>query len=362
VRYLSNTDVQAVLDMRTCLSALRAGYEDLARGDAAYVPRIDLFAPTGRPADYYCLGTMAGVCRSTGVAALRIKSDILAWPDGQTQEKYCVEPGTYSGVILLYGLANGEPLALINDGYLQHLRVGGCAALGVDVLARQDTAVVGLLGSGGMARTYLEAIALVRPLHAVKVYSPTPEHRQAYAEEMAERVGVPITPVESAEIAVRGSDIVVTATDSMRPTFSGEWVDPGTHITCVTRRELDQSIVRRADVVAQLGVHTIVPEGRVPGMEWPQSGVAGYVSGQPDERQRLGQRHAAETGDYPSLMDITRGLAPGRTDPSQVSLFINTGTQGLQFAAVAGRAYHLACERGLGQTFPREWFLQDIRD
>ncbi|SRR5579884_564068 len=360
--YLSNADVASVLDIRATLEALRAGYADLARGDAAYVPRIDLFAPTGRPDDYYVWGSMTGVCRTTGVVAVRMKSDVISWPDGKTQEKYCVAPGTYCGLVFLFSIRNGEPLAMMNDGYVQHMRVGGCAALGTDLLARPDAAVLGMLGSGGMARTFLEAIAAVRPLRRVKVYSPTAAHRARYAAEMADRLSLAVEAVDTAEAAVRGSDVVATATDSMVPTFEPGWLEPGTHVACVTRREVGQALVERADVVAQLGSLSIPVEHRVPGMEYPQSNVASYVTGQPEERARLPWQYHAERGEYPHLIDIQAGRVPGRTDPRQVTLFINTGTQGLQFAAVAGRAYALARERGLGQPMPTEWFLQDIRD
>ena len=93
--YLSNPDVQLVLDMSTTLGALRDGYRDLARGDAAYIPRIDLWAPTGGQDDYYCFGSMTGASRSAGVVAVRIKSDVITWSDrGKTTQKHCVEPGT----------------------------------------------------------------------------------------------------------------------------------------------------------------------------------------------------------------------------------------------------------------------------
>jgi alanine dehydrogenase len=362
MRYLSNADVEAVLDMRTCLQALRAGYDDLVRGDAAYIPRIDLYAPTGRVEDYYRWGSMSGVCRATGVVATRIKSDIVSWPDGRTEDKHCIEPGTYSGIILVYSIRNGEPLALMNDGYLQHMRVGGSAGLGADVLARKDAEVLGLLGSGGMARTYLEAIAQVRRLRRVKVYSPTGAHRQAFADEMGERLGLEVMPVETAEEAVRESEIVATATDAMGPTFDAEWVEPGTHVTCVTRRELNKTIVGRADLVAQLGLATIPADYRLPGLEWPSANIAAWVVGQPEERARLPWSKTSEAGEYVHLVDIQAGRVPGRTDDQQVTLFINTGTQGLQFASVAGRVLELATQRGLGQQMPLEWFLQDIRD
>jgi alanine dehydrogenase len=360
--YLSNDDVHAVLDTRTCLDALRGGYRDLARGDAAYIPRIDIHAPTGRDDDYYRWGSMSGVCRSEGVVAIRIKSDVVSWPGGLTEEKYCIQPGTYSGIILLYSTTNGEPLALINDGVLQHMRVGGSAGLGADALARQDSAVLGMMGSGGMAETYLEAIAAVRPLRLVKVFSPNADHRAAYAREMSRRLEIEVVAVDSPEEATRGSDIVSTATDAMDPTFRPEWVEPGAHVTCVSRRELDNAIIDRADVVIQLGIGTIPTEFKVPDLEWPYGGTVSYITGQPEERRRLPSHKSAELREYPSLTELETGRAGGRTDPGQVTLFINSGTQGLQFAAVAGRTYHLAKEKGLGKPMPLEWFLQDIRD
>src|SRR3954469_1508611 len=115
MRFLSNADVMDCLDMPTTLDALRTGYADLVAGDAAYVPRIDLYAPTGRDDDYYRWGSMTGACRMYGRAASPIKSDVLSGPDGQTEEKDGVKPGAYAGIILVYSIRNGEPLALIQD-------------------------------------------------------------------------------------------------------------------------------------------------------------------------------------------------------------------------------------------------------
>ena len=96
-----------------------------------------------------------------------------------------MEPGTYCGLIMLFSTRDGEPLAMINDGILQHMRVGGGAGLGVRYLSRPDSRTVGMLGSGGMARTYLEAFAAVRDIRSVKVFSPTKANRERYAEEMS---------------------------------------------------------------------------------------------------------------------------------------------------------------------------------
>ncbi|MBS3942499.1 MAG: ornithine cyclodeaminase family protein [Actinobacteria bacterium] len=359
---LRNDDVRQVLDMPTTLRALQVGYADLAAGDAAYIPRIDLYAPTGNDDDYYRFGSMSGACRTYGVLATRLKSDIVSWPDGRTEEKHCVEPGTYSGMILLYATSNGEPLALIQDGYLQHMRVGGSAGIGVDVLARENAATLGLLGSGGMARSYLEAIAEVRSLEHVRVFSPTPAHRQHFAESAQRELGLSVTAVDSAEEAVRGADIVATATDAMGPTFDASWVSPGTHVTCVTRRELGKDLLALADPVVQLGVSTVPHGVAVPGMQWPRGSLAAYVAGRPDERRRIPAGRSTERGVYPSLVDLHLGRHPGRTSDRQITLFVTTGTQGLQFAAVGGITLQLARERGLGHPFPTEWFLEDVRN
>ncbi|GAA1268132.1 hypothetical protein GCM10009609_34080 [Pseudonocardia aurantiaca] len=362
MRLLTNADVAAVLDMSGAIAALRTGYADLACGDAAYVPRIDLYAPTGRDDDYYQWGSMSGASRSYGVVAVRLKSDVVSWPGGRTQEKYCIRPGTYSGIVLLYAITDGEPLALLQDGYLQHMRVGAAAAIGADLMARPEAETLGLLGSGGMARTYLEGIAQVRTLRSVLVHSPTRANRERFAATAREDLGLDVRAVDSPEEAVRGAGIVATATDSMSPTFDPEWLSPGTHVTCVTRRELSPGLLARADRVLQLGVNTVPSGTPVPGMQWAAGGIAAYVSGQPHERARIPASGSRETGVFPTLTDVHRGRMQARAGADEVTLFVTTGTQGLQFAAVGGHVWRQARDRDLGTPFPTEWFLQDIRD
>jgi ornithine cyclodeaminase/alanine dehydrogenase-like protein (mu-crystallin family) len=363
VLLLRNSDVAAVLSISEGISALRTGYSDLAQGDATYIPRIDMYAPTGRDDEYYQWGSMAGVSRSFGVAAVRIKSDVVSWPEGKTQDKYCIEPGVYSGIILLYSIVNGEPLALIQDGFLQHVRVGAAAGIGADALALPDADSLGLIGSGGMARTYLEAIANVRELRSVRVFSPTQANRERFAAAASDELGVQVTAVDSPETAISGAAIVATATDSMGPTFDPQWLSPGAHVTCVTRRELsDELVARVAGRAFQLGVHTVPYGAQVPDMEWKAGGIASFVSGRPEERSRIPTSQRRQTGAFPTLTDLQLGKVAGRLSATDITLFITTGTQGLQFAAVGGRVLQLARQNGLGAEFPTEWFLQDIRD
>lgn len=359
--FIDNATVSRLLDMRSCMDALEVGYRDLARGDAIFRPRIDVYFPNETPDGYYRWGTMEGASRSLGVFAIRMKSDMLTWPDGLTEEKYCVTPGTFCGLIFLCSTRTGEPLAIINDGVLQHMRVGGCAGLGAKYLARDDAAVVGMLGSGGMARTYLEAFAAVRRLERVKVYSPTPAHREAYAEEMSERLGIPIEAKSTPEEVVRDSDIVSTCTDSIRPVVADlGWISPGSHLTTVRGNEWPMDVLQVATYTAKLGRNTLGEMDE--GMERIH-GTASYVAGQPDERARIPNPvEDVYQGKYESLVDLMVGKSRGRQSADDITYFINSGTQGLQFAAVAGRVYALARERGLGREVPTDWFLQDIRD
>ena len=359
---INNQEVAELFDMKSCLEALETGYADLLKGDAVYRPRLDVWVPCERPDGYYRWGTMEGASREIGVFAIRMKSDIVHWPDGKTEEKYCIRPGTYCGLIMVFSVRNGEPLAILNDGLLQHMRVGGCAGLGAKYLARPDASVVGIFGSGGMAGSYLEAFNEVRRIHKVKVYSPTRAHREAYAAEMSRKLGLSVEAVDSPEAVVRGSHIVAACTDSTRVVFDEpEWLEEGAHITCVRACEIGPEVVKRCDLSIKLGRNTVetMDEGMV-----RLHGNVGYIAGQPEERSRIPNPEVDNYagGFFKYFMDVRAGKIPGRTSPKQVTFFINAGTQGLQFAACAGRVYQLAKEKGVGRELPTEWFLQDIRD
>src|SRR5918992_917312 len=129
---LNNDDVKQVLTMEITMSALDQAYRELSRHEAVCRPRIDVQIPTPDPKKIYQWGTMEGGSTS-GYFAIRMKSDVIyeqEYHGAITQEKYCVLPGKFCGLILLNSIQNGEPLALINDGYLQHMRVGADSGIG----------------------------------------------------------------------------------------------------------------------------------------------------------------------------------------------------------------------------------------
>ena len=357
---INNQVVEQILDMKGCIEALETGYRDLIHERANYRGRYDFFVPNDDPKLMYRWGTMEGASRTFETMAIRMKSDMLEWPEGKTVEKYCVEPGTFCGIVMVFSTQNGEPLAIVNDGIIQHMRVGGCAGLGAKYLSRENSGVIGILGSGGMARTYLLAFNEVRKIREVRVYSPTRKNREAYANDMSQKLGVKIVPVENPRDAVRGSDIVATCTDSIQVIINdSSWIEPGMHLTCVKANEWNPEIVKNSDLVIKMGRPTLnldVGQIRI-GAE------AAVVAGNAEEIKRIANPKVdIFSQEFPLLTDIMSGKIKGRTDRNQVTFFANSGTQGLQFASTAGYVVREAKRRGLGQEIPTSWFLQDIRD
>jgi alanine dehydrogenase len=369
--FIDNETVREVLTIADSIDSQDRAFRGLVDGGSIHRPRIDVYVPTGREEDYYRWGTMEGASKELGVFAIRMKSDIVSWPvdpnGNWTEEKYCVEPGTYCGLIFLFSTVNGEPLAIINDGQLQHMRVGAGAGLGVRYLSREDSHVVGMLGSGGMARTYLQAFCNERDIRKVRVYSPTKEHRDGYAAEMSDILNVEIEPVDDPEAAVRGADIVSTCTDTMSPVLKGEWLEPGMHVTNLGGYELDEAVFERATVTIRQGIGGAKLD-EDPRIQYGRghSPVA-YVAGTDEEMARLPAARdrmggAMSTSRHPTFTDLVSGTTPGRTSADDVTLYLNGGNQGLQFAAVGSVVYEKAKEAGLGRVLPTEWFLQNIRD
>jgi alanine dehydrogenase len=363
---IDNDVVKRVLTMRECIEAQERAFAGTLTGASVSRPRIDMFVPCNREDGYYRWGSVEGA--SDGVLAVRLKSDIMIWPQGpdgtQTESKYCMQPGTYCGLVLLFSTRDGEPLAIINDGHLQHMRVGASAAIGARLLARTDAHAAGMIGSGGMAQTALEALVEVRDIRTVKVYSRVTAHREAFAREMTERLQVAIEPVASAREAVRGADILATCTDSMYPVMEGAWIEPGMHIVNIGPHDLGPDAVARMDVVVRQGIDALpIPEDGVFRKGVGHSHGA-FVGGTPEEQQRLPKsspkRVAQSAG--PLYVDVISGKAPGRTDPGQITQYRPVGNWGLQFSSVGAVVYRRAKEQGLGRTLPTEWFLQDIKN
>src|SRR5262249_19350046 len=223
---------------------------------------------------------------------------------------------------------------------------------------------VGMIGSGGMARTVLQALAEVREISKVKVYSRSPANRAAFAKEMTEQLGVAVEPAERARDAVRGADILATCTDTMYPVIEGDWIEPGMHVVNIGPHDLGPDAVARMDLVVRQGIDSLpMPEDAVFRKGVGHSHGA-FVGGSPEEQKRLpmsSPKRVAQSSD-PLYADVISGKVPGRTRRDQITQYRPVGNWGLQFSSVGALVYRRAKEQGLGRKLPTEWFLQDIKN
>jgi len=351
---LSNDDVDRLLTMRECIDALDLAYRDLAAGRGTDRRRSDSFVPGPVDGSLYSLKSMDGIAPAFGVGAVRIDSDIVTWPTrggNARREKLPTAPGgRWVGLVLLFSIATGEPLAILPDGYLQRLRVGGTNGLAADRLARADARTVGLIGSGWQAGGQLMAICAVRRVERIRCYSTSAERRDAFAREWSGRLGVDVEAVASPDAAVRGADVVMCATNTIDHVFFERWVEPGMHLSSIKRPEIEPAAIRRADRVVIHAKHAT-----------PMHVVAKGVD-VPEAREGKGWTLLSEI-DFdalPELHDVVAGTAPGRGRPDEVTCFLNNIGRGYQFAAVGGALYRKAKAAGAGRELPTEWLTQDV--
>jgi alanine dehydrogenase len=362
---IDNEVVKKVLTMRECIEAQERAFAGMITGTSLSWPRLDTFVPCDREDGYYRFGTVEGA--SDGFYAVRLKSDIITWPkraDGSHSElKYCMRPGIFCGLVMLFSSRDGEPLAIMNDGHLQHMRVGGAAGIGTKLLARSDARTVGVIGSGGMARSLLEALQIVRDIRKVKVFSRTPENARRYADEMGETLGLDITPVATAREAVRGVDILATATDTMTPVVETAWLEAGMHVVAIGPKDLPSDVETRIDWMVRQGTEDF---------DMPETGQfrkgvghsrSAFVGGTPEQQKRLPiKTKTPKDRDWPLYADVVSGRAPGRTTSDQITRYRPVGNWGIQFSSCGAVVYRKAKEQGLGHKLPTEWFLQNIKN
>jgi thiomorpholine-carboxylate dehydrogenase len=154
---------------------------------------------------------------------------------------------THMAMILLFRADTGEPLAVMDGRLITEMRTAAVSAAATKYLAAPESRVLALLGSGVQAQAHLEALSHLHPYDEIRVWSRTPEH----AARFAAAHGATVTSLET---AVRGADVIVTATNALEPILRGEWLKPGAHVNAVgsprpTWRELDDTAMRNTLVV-----------------------------------------------------------------------------------------------------------------
>jgi alanine dehydrogenase len=351
---LSNDDVEKLLSMRECIEVMEEAYVELAEGRGVSRTRSDCFTPTARADALYSLKSMDGVVPKLGVGAVRINSDIITWPkrgNNMRREKVPAAPNNrYVGLVLLFSVENGEPLAILPDGVMQRLRVGAANGLGIKYLARKDAKTVGILGSGWQAGAQLMAACAVRDVKTIRCFSPNPQNRDAFATAMSAQLGVEVIAVGQPEEAIKDADIAMCATNSIDHVFYEHWMAPGMHVSSIKRPEIEVKAIKRADRVVihwnepspiHVAAEGVVIEEKVEGRGW----------------------QVAEEIDFktlPTLPDLIVGRLNGRKSDADVTCFINNIGLGYQFAAAGSVVYRKAKASGLGHDLPTDWFTEDV--
>jgi ornithine cyclodeaminase/alanine dehydrogenase-like protein (mu-crystallin family) len=335
---LTNQDIRQVLGMPDCLAALEAAYRQRAEGAVVGgTTRVETVLPLACPERTYEFTSMEGAVPAEDMMALRVNSNHWVRAATNGSERPVRRPdapgGRHMGLIFLFSLEELRLVGILQDRYISVMRVGATSALAARCLARPDACTVGLLGAGEQARTQLLGLAAVFTLDEVRVFSPTPQRRETFAHAMESELGLPVSAVAEPRQAVLGADIVAAATNSPRPVFELDWLEPGQHVGAIQSSEIPPAIYERAEVVA---VNVRAGFGR---------GAAGRYDS------------SANWEDYPALDQILTGRQLGRTDSRQISFFLNAGV-GFQFAAVGARALAAARLSGLGVDLPDELFLQ----
>jgi ornithine cyclodeaminase/alanine dehydrogenase-like protein (mu-crystallin family) len=363
---INNDVVSKVLTMPDTIAALEDSYLGLANQETVCRPRIDIRIPTSDPNKNYQWGTMEGGS-TKGYFAIRMKSDVIyetQYNGATTQEKYCTRPGLFCGLILLTSIENGEPLALINDGVLQHMRVGADTGIGVKLMSNPDSEVIGMLGSGGMARTHMMAATHVRKIRKLQVFSPTKAHREAFAEEMRALYGIEVVVCDRPEQVYRSAHIISALTDSAVPVTDGACLEPGQHIVNIGGTGVpDDKSLERVDVYLRFG--SSPPPVGIPDLKLDDEYI-GWEARPETMKKGDGRRKRAHgtmlNHKMVTIPDLLHGQKKGRTSRNQITYSERGNLQGAQFWAVGGKVYELAKAQGLGHEIPTEWLLQDIRD
>jgi ornithine cyclodeaminase/alanine dehydrogenase-like protein (mu-crystallin family) len=321
VLFVNQEGVRKLLPMSACVPLMREALSALSRGDVV-MPIRSLVRLPDRSG---ILGLMPGYLGTPRSFGLKVVTVML----GNHGTPY----DSHQGVVMLFGLTHGEPLAILDASSITAIRTAAASAAATDALARPDAGDLALIGSGAQARTHLAAMAAVRPLRRVRVWSRSREQADRFAREERAHAGVPIEVASSGGEAVRGADLVCTTTASREPVLRGDWLSPGAHVNAVgscfpSSRELDTDAVRRSRFYTDCRESCLQEAGDflIPRSE-------GAVS----QEHLLGE-----------IGDVFAGRLPGRVSPDDITVYESLGVAVEDLAAA--HAIHLrALETGEGQ-------------
>lgn len=321
LRLLTAQDVRSALPMEEAIAAMRDAFAAVSAGLADVPLRTHIELDGGRGTTL----TMPAATREP----VRAGSKLLSIFPGNAGRGLPV----IQGLVVMFDADTGAPAGLLEGMTLTALRTGAASGLATSMLARPDANRAAIIGSGVQARTQLEAVCAVRRIESVTVYSRTPDHAARFAEQMRGAYGAPddIAVAASVAEAVRGADVICTATGSTTPSVFGADVSPGTHINAVgsytpAMQEIDPALVASTNLFVDQVEATLLEAGEV---------IAAIAAGD------LAKEHLAELG------HLVNGSRPGRQSEDEVTLFKSVGLA-VQDLCAAARALHRADEADIG--------------
>jgi len=323
VLVLNEQEVRGLIGVPEALAAVRDAFARMGRGETSVPPAMILWVPESRGEVH----VKAAHIRHAAYYAVKFASIF----EGNAARGLPL----VSGQVYVYEAATGFLSGmLLDNGFLTDLRTGAAGALAADLLAKKDVDQVAIIGAGIQGRYQLEALLGVRSPAGVWICDLDHAAADAYAREMSERTGLPVTVAGSVREAVDGADVVVTTTPAQSPHLLARFVAPGTHITAMgsdnpLKNEIDPALLARADKVVVDSREMCAVNGEL--------------------------HHALEAGllavddVYAELGEIAAGLKPGRTSEEEVTVADLTGL-GIQDTAVAALVMSRALETGSGRT------------
>jgi ornithine cyclodeaminase/alanine dehydrogenase-like protein (mu-crystallin family) len=311
--FLREADVKALLTMDATLAALEAAFRDWAAGHASNQPRR-------RVRGAAVLATMSAALPSSGLMGFK---------------GYTHNPSGGRFWVALFDAADGRPRALMEADWLGRLRTGAASGLATKFLARRDASIFTIIGAGSQALTQVLAVAAVRKLREVRVFSRDAGHRAAFADQLSTSLDVPVRAMASLKDAVDGAEILTTITSAAQPIFPGEWLQAGQHLNVCgsnipDRREVDGRTIARADVLVADDVD-----------------AARLEAGDLILAEREGQM---SWGRVQSLRDVI-AAGTGQRQASDVTVFKSVGLA-IEDVAAGSVVLQLAESRGVGLHLP----------
>ncbi len=313
--YLTEDDVQWLLDLPTAIECVADAFRALARGEAENQPRRRVCAPG---AMLHVMSAAAGYLGYVGYKTYATTRDRATFH------------------VMLYDAATGAPAAMIEASHLGQIRTGAASGVATRAMARPDAAFVGCFGTGFQAKSQLQAVCAVRRIEEIEVYSRNEERRNRFAAEMTELCNVPVRGVANPDEVASEQDIVITATSAKTPLFDGRVLDEGTHLNVIgsnylTRAEIDITTIRRAD-------HVVCDSQAACEVE-----AGDFVAAL--------EASALEWSRVQELSAVVTDQATGRARPEDITLFKSVGLA-IEDVACAVHVLKRARAENIGQVLP----------